>query len=338
MARKTKKRKVSPPAGVSRWWGELGQDRRRNACRRAAWVAVAVVLAGGVVLGMKALERRVLSTPRGGTPVAIRVRLTERPEWMPVTLARRIAESLAPPGADYNDPSLTSAVYRLGGVCPWIRRVDRVHKRPTSDPRVAVVEVTASFRKPVARILIEHEYVYVDRDGVRLPAGEVPHWVAAVPGRGDGAGRQVCYIHRDEVPPRFEVKSIHYIVIDGVAGQVPPAGQRWEGDDLAAGLQLIGLVSTRRYANQITVVDVRNHAGRINGNEPHLRMYAQVGRGRPTDIRFGQFPVPGGGDYVVSPERKLRHLDDYVSDHDGLLAGLNSYLDLRYDQLHVSLN
>jgi len=338
MARKTKKRKVSPPAGVSRWWGELGQDRRRNACRRAAWVAVAVVLAGGVVLGMKALERRVLSTPRGGAPCIVRVRLTERPGWMPVSLARRVADSMVPLAADYKAPALTATVFRLAEACPWVRRVDRVHKRRTNDPRIGIVEVTASFRKPLARILLEHEYAYVDSEGVRIPGEEVPHWVATVPGRTGEAPRQVCYLHKDETPPHLDVKGIYYIAIDGVAEPAPPVGQKWAGRDLAAGLQLVGLVCTRPYANQITVVDVRNHAGRINPNEPHLRMFAQVGRGRPTDIRFGRFPAAGGGDYVVAPEKKLRYLDDYVADHEGLLAGLNSYLDLRYDRLHVSLN
>jgi hypothetical protein len=66
-------------------------------------------------------------------------------------------------------------------------------------------------------------------------------------------------------------------------------------------------------------------------------MYAEVKGGQPTDIRFGRFPLPGG-DHVVSPERKLSYLDAYATDHKGLLAGINRYLDLRYDELHVSMN
>ena len=49
-------------------------------------------------------------------------------------------------------------------------------------------------------------------------------------------------------------------------------------------------------------------------------------------------PIPGGGDYVVSPERKLSYIDQYVARNGGRLAGINTYLDLRYDQLHVSIN
>ena len=109
-------------------------------------------------------------------------------------------------------------------------------------------------------------------------------------------------------------------------------------DDLLAGLRLVQLVGTRPYYAQISLVDVRNHACRITKNEPELRMYAQVGQGKATDIRFGRFPAPGGGDYIISPQRKMSYLDDYVADHQGWLAGRHSYLDLRFDELHVSLN
>ncbi len=100
---------------------------------------------------------------------------------------------------------------------------------------------------------------------------------------------------------------------------------------------MLRLVHNKPYANQITAIDVRNFAGRISRAEPHLRMYAQVGQGGSTDIRFGRFPLPGG-DYVISPERKLSYLDEYAEDHGGQLAGLNRYIDLRYDELHVSIN
>jgi hypothetical protein len=34
----------------------------------------------------------------------------------------------------------------------------------------------------------------------------------------------------------------------------------------------------------------------------------------------------------------MRYLDEYVEAHDGRLAGINDWLDLRYDELHISPN
>jgi hypothetical protein len=131
-------------------------------------------------------------------------------------------------------------------------------------------------------------------------------------------------------------RAIHYVLIEGVQSPAPPVGQKWPGADLAAGLKLAVLVAGRPWANQVSAIDVRNHANRISREEPQLRLFAQVHKGKTTDIRFGRFPHPGA-DFVVSPARKLSYLDEYVARHGGRLAGLHEYLDLRYDDLHVSL-
>jgi hypothetical protein len=66
-------------------------------------------------------------------------------------------------------------------------------------------------------------------------------------------------------------------------------------------------------------------------------MTAQNSDGQSTDIKFGRFPIIEGGDPDIPTQRKISYLDAYYADH-GRLAGLNRYLDLRYDQLHVSVN
>ena len=60
-----------------------------------------------------------------------------------------------------------------------------------------------------------------------------------------------------------------------------------------------------------------------------------MGTGKTTDIRFGRLPH-AEGDFVVSPARKVSYVDQYVARNGGRLAGLNAYLDLQYDELHVS--
>ena len=134
---------------------------------------------------------------------------------------------------------------------------------------------------------------------------------------------------------RGRIAEIHYITIQGVESWPPEPGQVWNGKDIRDGIRLVQLVNTRSYCNQITVVDVRNHDGRISNSEPHLAMYAQVDQSRLTTIKFGRLPMPDG-DYVVLPERKLRHMDQYVATHNGRLAGISEWIELRRDDLHFS--
>ncbi len=297
--------------------------------------AVCIGVVVGLIFAARALEKRVLKTAPG-RPERFKVMLHNRDEWMPSSLARRIGSEAIPQDADYYDHELARKIHDRLLTDPWIKNVRRVHKRRGRDDSTAVLDIYADYRRPVARVRTERGYVFVDAEGYRLPADEVPRW--AVFYEKGSRRSHACYVSKAEVPPAYNPSKLHYIVIDGVTTKPPACGQRWDAPDLAEGLKLVNLVLTRPYANQITVVDVRNHAGRINTDEPFLRMYAHVGQGWPTDIRFGRFPAEDMPDYVVSPQRKMTYLDRYVAEHSGKLAGLHRYLDLRYDQLHVSIN
>jgi len=259
---------------------------------------------------------------------------------MPRSLAEEVLRDLTPPDASLADRHLAQKVYERAEANPWVRHVEQVQVLPAADGTGGAVRTSLQFRRPVARVRWDSQYIHVDTEGVRLPVSQVPTIVVTLRDSRGAMLRQVCYLCIEEVPRPWRplAQRIHYVTIDGVASSPPPPGWAWPGDDLAAGLRLVHLVRARPYHAQITVIDVRNHAGRITKNEPDLRMYAQIGRGRPTDIRFGRFPAPGGGDYVVSPQRKMSYLDEYADRHGGRLAGVNSYLDLRFDQLHVSIN
>ena len=307
--------------------------------RPAVYLVIIVLIAGAVGLALHAMEGRVLTGRAGLGPVKTRITLAHQPAWMPDALADRIAASCLPAGANYYDKELAGKVHHLAAVNPWIHEVIRVEKCPEGRADAAVVQLDATFRVPVGRVPAEAGFAYVDAEGVRLPAEQVPKWAVLQPAAQGKPAVTRYYLIRNDVPTDCsrDVRRIHYIVIEGARSPAPSVGGHWQGDDLAAGLRLIRLVSSRPYANQITVVDVRNYAGRVSSSEPHLRMYAQLHRSQPTDIRFGRFPMPGG-DYVVSPERKMSYLDEYVADHNGRLAGLCRYIDLRYDQLHISIN
>jgi hypothetical protein len=332
-------------AGASRasrlraWLTDVGDGRRRlgMSALRALVVVLGIV---GLVAGLRLLRRHVLQTRYRGSQGRAAVQLTRTPRWMPEALAWHIVEELTPRGASLADADLAQTVYERAAANPWVQRVGRVRVRPNTDAPGGVVRCELTFRRPAARVRVGSRHVYVDAEGVRLPISHVPLWVVTLQDERGQTVRQVSYLARGQVPDswRSAARRIHYVTIDGVSSPPPPPGWKWNADDLAAGLRLVALVRPRAYYAQISLIDVRNHAGRITRDEPALRMYAQIGRGRPTDIRFGRFPAPGGGDYIIGPQRKLSYLDEYAAEHGGRLAGEHAYLDLRYDELHVSIN
>ncbi len=340
MSRKKKnKERKQAPRGASSPRRELG----RRVGRAMIWLVGAVLFAGGTAFGLKQLEHKVLTPPPAATkaPMGVKVKLVDLPPWMPNSLAAHIATSLTPASADFHDLALVENIHAMAVKNPWIVRA-RVQKQYTNDPLVGLVEVQADYRMPVARVLMKdgRSFGYVDADGFRLPDDAnqpgVPTW--AVTGNTGGKNRRVFYCDKSEAPPGAEICRAHYITVEGVLAPPPPPGQKWEGEDLADGLKLVQMLRKRRYCDQIATVDVRNHNGRVcpNSREPQIRMYALTSDGEKTDIRFGRFPMPEG-DYIVTPERRMQYLDEYVNHHGGL-AGHNEWIDLRYDQLHVSNN
>lgn len=333
MARKPTSRKNKTAAKPATSKGEptrLGRALRRSGVL-LAWAVLVAGVGLGVVAGFDAMERYVQAQRRDIAHVRYGVELVDLPKWLPPTLNRLILSQVTPEGLAFEDDSLCETVHRRAVACPWIGEVAEVRRVRLGEGRGAV-RVHATYRRPVARVRYQQRTYYVDVDGVVLPYEQVPKWATRV----DGHVRY--FVYPDAVPAGLVPLPIHFILIDGVATCPPVEGEVWQAEDLRAGLRLVRLMLGKPYANQITVVDVRNFRERVSSMEPELRMYAQQGRGRPTDIRFGRFPHPDGGDWVISPDRKLRYLDEYVADHAGRLAGNHEYIDVRFDELRVSMH
>ena len=298
-------------------------------------VVISAVLVGGWA-AFDAMEKKVLETRVKICVTRFDSKMIKVPRWVPSVLSRKVAASSLPGQMGFDDERLCSTVAEMADSNPFIESVQRVTRRRKGCSRVGEVCIEATFRRPYAKVYYGDRHYYVDSKGVRLPAEFVPKYMTS-------SGK--CYIQSDHVPPSEKLLRIHFIVIDGVEVAPPEVmGQDtlhmatdWAAyEDLEDGLKLIELVRDRDYCNQITGVDVRNYKQRISKCEPELRMYAQSGRGRLTEIRFGRFPH--SRDWVIPPDRKMRYLDEYVEDNEGTLAGIHSYLDLRYDELHISPN
>ncbi len=330
--RKNKSEIVKRSSAAGRWWNALGDDGRKAIARKCRNALVWLVVIASCAWGMSALERRVV-VRSNIPPVSVRVRLCDRPEWMPDELAREIAASILPGQADLNDWNLTEKAYRAAAANPWIRKVNRVTKRVADETGAGVLEIHAEYRKPVAQVLIDNDrsFVYVSGDGCRLP-DEVPRWVAWVPARGGRPGRKAYFLCESDVPPEFKAVEVHYMAVKGVSGSVPKVGRRWESRDIIDALRLVRLFWDRPYARQIAEVDVRNFNWRASRHNPQLRLIARKNDTPETVILFGRFPN-SEGDWIVTPQRKIANLDIYVRNHRGTLAGLARKIDIRRDRL-----
>jgi hypothetical protein len=320
----------------------------RRAVRVVLGWALALAAVGATTAwGMTTLRGRAFGPADSGNVRTVHVRLPNRPAWMPSSLAREIAASCIVKKVGFYDRALARRVYAKARANPWVQEVRHVRKILEDDGRTGVIEVDCRYRKPAAKVLVSDRYgttrngmVYVDDRGAVLPWAQAPKFICRIPAGGAKRGQVRTYASRQSVPPELcgsEV-AVHYPVIRGVVAEPPAEGSVWHAEDLATGLRLLALIAPKPYADQITVIDVRNYAGRIDPQDTHLRMVAQVGRSRPTKILFGRFPIPNGPDYVVSPARKISFLDKYAAEHGGRLAGLNDHIKLQYDPYHVSFD
>jgi hypothetical protein len=290
----------------------------------------ALLVLAGIASALWGMQQTVLAHRQSTGPVPYRLELLDTPGWMSMSLVQELHEALTP-RAKFSDKSLCRDIHRLGQVNPWVAKVQRVCRVRLASGR-GLVKVRATYRQPIAQVQYGDKIYFVDKAGVVLPSDTTPKWAAKI-----GSAYRY-YTTAEAVPLTARPLRIHYVLIQGVRTAPPAVGLAWTAKDLSSGLKLAGLISERHWANQITVVDVRNYARRISESEPELRLYAQSGQGRATDIRFGRFPFDQGGDWVISPARKLKYLDEYVAQHNGQLAGLNAYIDVRYDELRVSVN
>lgn len=341
MAWKSKKTPVKSAKGGKKI-RKSPKDPQITARRRRWFIFLSILLSAGILIaGFWAMETVALRNQGHQGAAVVGVRIIDRPQWMPDSLARKIAADILPEGLDYYDDTLSEQVYKLAVAHPWISHVESVLKKRMTDGEKAYIELRARFRQPIAKAGAHGRYSFIDVDGAHLPdsadSPQVPRYVlAASLGDSEATGKEIYYADQALLPANGVLKKIHYIIVDGVAAPAPGAGKPWAGEDLADGLKLVKLLLARPYADQITVVDVTNHGGRVSKSSSEITFHAQVGRSRATEIRFGRFPTTG--DWVVGPAEKLANLDEYVRSNKGQLAGVNEYLDLRYDEMHVSIN
>lgn len=276
---------------------------RRWCANGAAVVAVVVAVGVGLVVLRRYVDRHVVYPSNPPSIV-----LKNRPIWMTDYLAQQIAENIRPAGihSSFNTQMLAGRV-KLLRLNPWIRNVRQVRRAYLEAPGDAI-EIDAEYRQPIALVKWGKDYWYVDAKGVKLPerfsAEHLPRLMY-------GQDRRT-----------------HIRVIEGIRRPPPQAGKHWGGEDLKAGLSLVGLLYGRPYADGIIKVRVENFGGRHDPREAHLVLGTKHG----TEVRWGR-AIEAADDFIeVKVERKLDYLSRVYAEF-GRIDARQPWIDIRYDKI-----
>ena len=292
--------KTRPPARRGR--NSVGLTKAR---RVGAQVLLALVLLGGTAFGLGKLKQYVehdIAFSRDPMIIVIK----NRPTWMSDNVIREIADVARPKGAHsaFDRQMLVDARKALEAD-PWISKVNEVRRAYSNQPG-DTLELDCEFRVPAAWVRWGQYYWLVDRDGYKLPE---QYSSAKMPGEVLGSDGKV-----------------NLRVIDGVHNPPPEAGRKWEGADLAAGLEMASVLFDRPYTDEILKIDVSNTGGRQDHDKPQIALLTRYG----TTVFWGRLPSDPDAFIETRPEQKLASMKD-VFDKFGRVDMRQPWIDLRFE-------
>jgi hypothetical protein len=226
--------------------------------------------------GLQQLQAYVLTIPSEQT---LRIEWVSLPTWAgSPAYGPVLGEVEAAAGLhlndDIHDADLARRVAENLLASPWIAAVARVAKRPDG-----TLLVNATFREPLAYVDVRGRAYLIDTAGVRLPVE--------------------C--DADYIEPG------QWLLVQGVRGAIPPVGERWSGEDLVAGIELVKYLRLAASRNEIPfnaalrAVDVANFDRRERRPDAPLRIRTVYPN---CYVNWGE---PPGQEYPIEPsaQRKI---------------------------------
>lgn len=239
---------------------------------RQQWLTVAglAVFLLGVRWALSRMEQTARQLPACNPPP--RLQLADVPDWaMREGWTPRLASAVSlDPGDAWLDDRLAERLAERFRRSGWVKDVSWVRKFADGS-----IRVKCEYRRPVGMVRSGNGFIPVDLEGYRLP----------------------------EVYDRL---SPGWIMIAGVASLPPPVGQKWEGRDLRAGIQLTAMLFEQPLANRISTIDVTNYGGRRDMSRVHIVMVTH----QHTEIRWGS--APGEEIEEPTPAEKIRNMDQQL--------------------------
>ena len=188
------------------------------------------------------------------------LRFSRAAPWMTPDIAREIRSSLEalPPALSVMDPHSATRIAHCLETSPWVREVHYVRlDRPRSAARSNGIEVSMSFRRPVAFVELAGadgvRYYLVDRVGVRLGARGCEE-----PQLGDRV----------------------LLTVTGVTSRPPPPGRVWDDPAVLAAADVADLVRHHVVKFNLSRVDVSGRRGGQGRAVPEIVLYTKRSRTR----------------------------------------------------------
>jgi hypothetical protein len=298
----SRKRKKSRTKRISFKPGSFKKRKRQ----RASWfgpslivilkvLAVACVLSG-IVIGLMFLEKYVKETvpaERG----SVDLELAGVPLWASDQLKDKVHAAATGKGVNLglDEDTALSVQRNIEQLIVWL---DEVKVRTIHDR----LRVEARWRKPVALVKSGLIKFYVDAEQVVLDYMEMPEL------------------------PIVEIKGLPPVV------KIPPLGEVWQRDDLAAAVMILNrldqmdrtLTPDKPLLYEIDRIDVRNFNGRQNSRLAHIILYSND----DSQIIWGAELGKWQRHLESTDEEKLAKLYSYYKDY-GSLSGGARYINLR---------
>jgi hypothetical protein len=300
MAKKIRKKKSTkkPKDGIwSRILAHFDAERMDRWGRRLGKLALLGLAGALLVWGFTCLESYVHDVA-GEREVRFSVEFKNRPDWASEELIEKVCLSTGIRSDDFLlDETLANKWALNLAHNPWVKQVKLLRKR--YDGRL---EIDCELRRPIASLKKDAKVYFVDADGVVLPAIPLT----------EGAGG-------------------HLVQLRGARYNIPQPGERLNSPSLLAGIEVLTkirkvdeqLPRTERLWNELAVMDVSNHEGKISSADAHLVMYTD----NQTEIRWGAAVNRSRPFYEAPAEVKLVTLYKSYKKHGTLRA--YEYVDLR---------
>jgi len=298
----SRKRKKSKPKKIS--FTLSGFTKRKR--QRASWfgpslivmlrVFAIICVIVGIVIGLMSLEKYVINTipARQGAGDLV---LADVPLWVSDELKEKVYTIATATGVNValDDEAVSSMQRNIEEMIPWLDEVKV--KAPHN-----ILRIEARWRKPVALVKSGHIKFYVDAEQVVLDYMEMPEL------------------------PIVEIKGLPPV------NKIPPLGEVWQRDDLAAAVLILdrldqrdkSLTSGKPLLYEIDRIDVSNFNGRQNSRHAHIILYSKDN----AEIIWGAEVGKWQRHLESTDQEKLAKLYGYYEDY-GSLSGGARYINLR---------
>ncbi len=300
---KSKTKRISFKLGTSKERKKQRLTHRPSLTGILKVLAVVCVLAA-VGIGFVFLDKYVRKTVPVSEKTAI-LELVDAPAWVNEPLKEKIYAAAKAYGEDLklDEDAALSVQQNIETLVAWL---DEVEVETTHDS----IRIEGRWRKPLALVKKGRQSFYVDTKLVVLD-----------------------YVAMPNLP---------IVRVNGLSAKtkIPPPGEVWECDDLAAAVAILArldlmdklVTPDKPLLYDIDSINMSNFNGRRNDRKPHIVMYATDN----TEIIWGAEIGTWQRYLEATDEEKLTNLYAYYKEHDSLLNSAKR-INLQYSQERVSL-